>query len=862
MAERIEVVALLRDRFGRVGRRLAEVLGDVADKTEVAGKEGKVFGDRLQRVSRVASVVITRLNRVGTAIGAATRRFVAFGAGVVRSFTSAIRSVVNLRNVLIGLTAGGLLTAAIVRQGVEVERQVNEIATLLGDVSEETVGKLRSDIKRAAVEGAQSFEDEFKAAYDAISAGVPARQLTSFLRDANKLAIAGVTDVGTATDLLTTALNAYGLAAEDAEQVSDQLFTTVRFGKTTIDEIAGSIFQVAPVAAELGVGLDQVGAALAGLTASGTPTRVAMTQLRSLFVEFNRDGGELNKTFARLSGRSFRDFIREGGTLADAVTLLREEAAAGNIQLTQLSSSIEANLAAATLGGEGYELFAQTLVEMGNAAGLTQANFERLSDTVGFRVAQLRTAFTDAIDEIARAIEPGTKRILDAVTPVITEIAERFRGLGRAVAAVLAGDSEVSESIIGLFDDILDEIARFVGDAGQSIGRILILGVLFGIERAVPGLAIGFGKLLVAAGGAAIGDLVAFLEEKLAELGDALGFELAITDALRDLADATREGGDILREEAISSALQEMARFSVDAATAMREQIIPELGRLSGRAAAAGGNILEFLQELALLVPEVADKIVELGTKADENLPTQAPDPSQWQIFFDSVAGGFENVVEGFRTVGDLGREIGSTLAGALQGFSSALVDAIANSRDFGDVFKQVAQRMLLQISTLLIQFALLNALTGGAGGGILGSLFGTGAANQGGIARFNDGGPVRGPSGIDRVPAMLTNEEFVEPVESVRYYGADIMEAIRRRSIPRHVFDSYRGATPRRIPWSQKGFAANTGGQMRTRRESGGPAVVAARIIPDELQGQALLNGSTQSHIEFFRDHRDEMGI
>ena len=63
----------------------------------------------------------------------------------------------------------------------------------------------------------------------------------------------------------------------DAAKASDIMFTTVKLGKTNFDELSGSLFQVAPIASSLGVDFESVGAALADLTAKGTPTSVAAT---------------------------------------------------------------------------------------------------------------------------------------------------------------------------------------------------------------------------------------------------------------------------------------------------------------------------------------------------------------------------------------------------------------------------------------------------------------------------------------------------------------------------------------------------------------------------------------------------------
>jgi hypothetical protein len=52
----------------------------------------------------------------------------------------------------------------------------------------------------------------------------------------------------------------------------------------------------------------------------------------------------------------------------------------------------------------------------------------------------------------------------------------------------------------------------------------------------------------------------------------------------------------------------------------------------------------------------------------------------------------------------------------------------------------------------------------------------------------FAAGGFVSGPGGPrdDKIPAMLSNKEFVEPADSVSYYGVGMMEAIRNKTFPR----------------------------------------------------------------------------
>jgi hypothetical protein len=74
-------------------------------------------------------------------------------------------------------------------------------------------------------------------------------------------------------------------------------------------------------------------------------------------------------------------------------------------------------------------------------------------------------------------------------------------------------------------------------------------------------------------------------------------------------------------------------------------------------------------------------------------------------------------------------------------------------------------------------------------------------------------GGPVGGWSPnkrADNVPIWATAGEYMQPVDTVMYYGRGIMEALRRRLIPRELFDKWNFSVP-----SPSGFALAGGGSV-----------------------------------------------
>jgi len=78
----------------------------------------------------------------------------------------------------------------------------------------------------------------------------------------------------------------------------------------------------------------------------------------------------------------------------------------------------------------------------------------------------------------------------------------------------------------------------------------------------------------------------------------------------------------------------------------------------------------------------------------------------------------------------------------------------------------------------------------------------------------FATGGQVHGRKGDDQINARLTDKEFVHPVKAVSYYGTGVMEAMRRRAIPREALMGYGRFTPRRSShaFAEGGMATATG--------------------------------------------------
>jgi len=361
--------------------------------------------------------------------------------------------------VKVGAIAGVAVGVAAIGKGViafaDFERSMNEVFTLIPGTSKEAMDAMTKDVKNFSTEFGVLPDKVVPALYQALSAGVPKENVFEFLEVAQKAAKGGVTDLTVAVNGISSVVNAYGGDVLSATQASDLMFTAVRMGKTTFEEMSASLFQVTPTAAALGVKFGDVTAALASMTAQGVPTSVATTQLRGLFVELSKEGTKTSEVFDKIAGKSFKEFIAGGGNTQQALTMLEKYAGSTNVGINDLFGSVEAGGAALALTGKGTETFVKNLAAMAESGGATDAAFEQMNTGLGPVIDKFK-AFGSVV-----LIDIGAK-----IAPIILEVAGAIKAM---FAAFKAGDGDVTSSgLAGVFERI-GLVARDVYDTVKPI---------------------------------------------------------------------------------------------------------------------------------------------------------------------------------------------------------------------------------------------------------------------------------------------------------------------------------------------------------------------------------------------------------
>ncbi|GAB3754856.1 hypothetical protein GCM10027591_03840 [Zhihengliuella somnathii] len=372
--------------------------------------------------------------------------------GKVSAFGGKFGKVVAAGTVAAGAAVAGFATKG-VGDFANFEKGMNEVFTLLPGISEDAMGSMMDDTREFVREMGVAHDEAVPALYSALSAGVPKDNVFEFLETANQAALGGVTDLNTAVDGISSVTNAYGDQISGAAEASDLMFTAVKNGKTTYDELAGSLYNVVPTAASLGVEFGDVTAAMASMTAQGVPTSVATTQLRQMMVELSKDGGKTADTFEKIAGKSFKDFIAEGGNTQEALALLQEHAEDTGVGVNDLFGSVEAGNAALALSGDNAQDFATNIGEMAKSAGATEGAFEQMDQGLARSWDRLKINVADAAMGFGNTLAPAVQNVADWAGDKLPGALDRLGGFLESTAQFMTTTLPAAfTTVMGFFE--------------------------------------------------------------------------------------------------------------------------------------------------------------------------------------------------------------------------------------------------------------------------------------------------------------------------------------------------------------------------------------------------------------------------
>lgn len=303
----------------------------------------------------------------------------------------------------------------------------------IADTSQVPMEELSNQILELSKVSGISAETLANNVYDAISAGQQTADAVNFVSNATALARAGFTSTDAALDILTTSLNAYGLAAEDVTRVSDVLINTQNLGKTTVDQLASSMGKVIPTAKANGVEIEDLAGVYAVMTANGIATAETTTYFNSMLNELGKSGSTAANAFAagtehiKEGGLTMKEAMEMGWELTDVLSVLDEQAAESGTTISNMFGSAEAGKAAAVLWDNGAKLN-DAVEAMGQSAGATESAYGKLN-TTSFEIEKTINELKVTLLEIGDVLKAELMPVFEKVVKKIKELTGYISGM-------------------------------------------------------------------------------------------------------------------------------------------------------------------------------------------------------------------------------------------------------------------------------------------------------------------------------------------------------------------------------------------------------------------------------------------------
>lgn len=351
---------------------------------------------------------------------------------------SELESIIAGAGIIMGLKKIGEAFLDCSNSAAQFEASIAKVSTI-ADTSQVSLSTIESDIMALSRSTGQGAGDLTEATYQAISASVDTAYAVKFVDEANKLAVGGFTQQATAADVLTTAINAYGLAVSEATQVSDMLITTQNLGKTTVDELAQNMGRVIPLAAAYNVEMDNLSTGYAILTKNGIATAESTTYLKSMLNELGDTGSAVAGVLQEQTGQSFAQLTESGYSLGDVLTVIGDSVNGDTTAFNNLWGSQEAGIGALALFNAGAAEFNSTLGKMQDSAGATEKAYMTMTNTTEHAQKRMQNAFGNLGITIGSQLNPVISDLYNGVADVVdgfSEFTDEHPGVTAAITGV------------------------------------------------------------------------------------------------------------------------------------------------------------------------------------------------------------------------------------------------------------------------------------------------------------------------------------------------------------------------------------------------------------------------------------------
>ncbi len=377
------------------------------------------------------------------------------------------------RNVSLPLLAIG---AAGIKMAVDLDKSMRNIQAFGGQTEDQLkdLSQTFKDMSLNAENGTQSAQQLADAFFNIQSAGFLGAEGMELLSASAKAATAGLTTTQKASEGIMTVLNAYSLTAKDATRVSDLLFTTIKLGVGTFEQLIPTLGDVVPLANAMGIQFDELAAAYVVMSKQGIDFNKAATQQKAIMTQLLSPGKALQTQMTALgfaSGQAMVDTLGFLGTI-DALASSVGNTSTG---VQALFVNVRAVSGVLALTGENAAKAAIALQEM-QKAGAAQAAFNEQMKSFSAQFSVFKNTLGVFLIDVGEKLLPILMKLMEVVRSMFAAWQNLDSGVQTVIVAVGA--------FLAIGGPLLIFFGAIIGAIGTIAGGFTALAGAFGLTAA------------------------------------------------------------------------------------------------------------------------------------------------------------------------------------------------------------------------------------------------------------------------------------------------------------------------------------------------------------------------------------------
>ena len=454
-----------------------------ADRAQVSAELSGI-GSALDRLAtqseidgkRIAAAAFSREEQAALKKQEAALKAQAASAQVLRTAT-----INSFTGIAAGITLAGI---AAVKMSADFESSMTKISNNTTMTAADIV-HMKQTVVALGKESGASFDQLGEGFMHIVNFGFKAADATVILREAMKSAVATGSSTADTADILAKSLHEFGLGAGDASKAMNVMHLAAAQGNMTLqqfDQAAGPAFAQA---ANLGVGLTDVSAAMSALTRHGLDASEAATQVKDILVHLINPSKSAREELEKLSEKT-------------GINLVADFSQAG-LKAKGLTGVLD-DLRRAT-NGNGQEIYKLIQAQRGGLGAMILAG----TGAKDYKdiLSSLTDAMTGKVDPATQGYQKSLHTLNNEIARVTNEIKADFLPVGEKLTPLFEAAIPVihdSAVVLGEVLDVFGQLPRPIQEGILAVGAFrlgaigvnMVLGTLGG---KLPSLVGGLGKL-------------------------------------------------------------------------------------------------------------------------------------------------------------------------------------------------------------------------------------------------------------------------------------------------------------------------------------------------------------------------------